>query len=465
MPIQLNTIIHSPEKPYIVQKGSESVFYSPETMVGVRVNQNGAETLASLIPCDTPMNLANRISKKTQRPPQEIIDAIMPFLEKMLSSGYLKLGEEYSSNHISPNDYNTDFKPIQLYLHLTHKCNLSCLYCYNKKYRNEQHCQELTDEEIFGILEESHHMGIKEVIFTGGEPLLDRNILKYALSAQKLNMRVCLITNGTLIEEYDQDMISDFFDMIFISLDSSRETDNDALRGAGAYQKVVRGLQKLCSKKPDIVCLRPVITRLNVDSLHEMPKWAATNFGIQMILPTWYLPNSFEELDTLNLFISSEERNVLNAFASEAKSQGITNVLDCIPFTSRGKCGAGTQIISIDAAGEVFPCQSLHFPELSAGNVRQKSLKEIGRAASMRSFAEITVRSVVNCCDCGLSMVCGGGCRAIAYSLYSNIYAHNELLCTILRQESEERLWSESEKKVPGLEKTESDADHATRSL
>jgi radical SAM protein with 4Fe4S-binding SPASM domain len=297
------------------------------------------------------------------------------------------------------------------------------------------------------VLAEAQSCGIREVIFTGGEPLLREGVLELADHARRLGLRVCLLTNGTLLEKHDPGLLTALFDLIFVSLDSCREVENDRLRGVGSYRRTLRGLQKLCGSKPEAVCLRPVVTRINVQSLSEMPEWAARNLGVKMILPTWYLPNSLAEVDELALFVGKESRHFLQAFADAAKTTGITNILDCIPFTTRGKCGAGSQIVSIDATGEVFPCQALHFSELSAGNVRNQSLKELGQAPAMRGMAEITVSSIAHCHDCGLAMVCGGGCRALAFALYRDIHAHNEFLCSILRQDAEERLWAESEKK------------------
>src|ERR1035441_7339271 len=376
MMIELNQKLFSPRQPYIVERRTEAVFFSPETGVGVLVNSSGRAALRAIRPSDTPLRLASELARRLRRPQAEILAALIPFLQVMISSGYLWLNDSPHETS-GPHSYNTEFHPIQLYIHLTHDCNLSCLYCFNREYRQGLRCPELADSELVRVLAEAQSCGIREVLFTGGAPLL---------------------------------------------------------RGVGSYRRTLRGLQKLCGSKPEAVCLRPVVTRINVQSLSEMPEWAARNLGVKMILPTWYLPNSLAEVDELALFVGKESRHFLQAFADAAKTTGITNILDCIPFTTRGKCGAGSQIVSIDATGEVFPCQALHFSELSAGNVRNQSLKELGQAPAMRGMAEITVSSIAHCHDCGLAMVCGGGCRALAFALYRDIHAHNEFLCSIDRK-------------------------------
>jgi radical SAM protein with 4Fe4S-binding SPASM domain len=60
--------------------------------------------------------------------------------------------------------------------------------------------------------------------------------------------------------------------------------------------------------------------------------------------------------------------------------------------TSSTPGGAGSNIISASATGDVFPCPALHFPELCAGNVRERSLEDIGcnnpAAPLTRNFAD-----------------------------------------------------------------------------
>jgi len=443
--INAQTRLGCPKQPYIFGREDQTVFFSRETFTGVRVNRSGRVVLEAMRKDDTPLLLADRLAQKYQVSAAKILNKLLSFLQAMVDAGYLWLADPPVP--ISKDFYDTSFRPIQMYLHLTHVCNLSCVYCYNKHYRQHVKAPELSLSELIKILEEGTELGIREVVFTGGEPLLRQEVFDLAAYGQKLGMRVCLTTNGTLITQRGADVVATAFDSIFVSLDSCRQPHHDRLRGVGSYQQVVEGVRQLCARKPDKVCLRPVITRHNIESLPEFPVWAAGELGCKLILPTLYLPNSFTELQELHLLPDMEKfRCALKSFEAASKKVGVTNVLDCLSFRSRGKCGAGSQIISVDATGQVFPCQALHFPELSCGNIRKNKLNEIGQALSMRRFAELSLNSIFKCRDCELGPVCGGGCRALAYALYRDIYAYNEFFCPILRKEAEDRLWAESEK-------------------
>jgi radical SAM protein with 4Fe4S-binding SPASM domain len=443
--LNLDTPLRCPGKPYVFEFNNEMIFFSPETNHGVRVNRDGAIVLQAIKDEDNLLSLAERLTGTLNMPSDTLIKHILPFLEKIVKSGYLSLNDTGKCN-INYN-YNTDFHPSKLYLHVTKKCNLSCIYCYNKKYRSRLKVPDLKFSDLISVLNESKEIGIEEVVFTGGEPLLRPEILKLANFAQRNDIKTGLITNGTLIENYNIKSLAESFDFITVSLDSCYEDHHDRLRGRGSFQQVMKGLKVLCKQKKEGICLRPVVTTINIASLSKMPQWAAEELGCGLIIPTMYVPNSFAELNDLGLFVDENKwEQALREFNRTAKEFGVTNILDCLSLKVKGKCGAGSQIISIDSTGDVYPCQGLHFSELCSGNIKSEKLYKLGQSLKMRQIAEISVRSIAICHDCGIAQLCGGGCRAAAYSLYRDVYAYNEFLCPHLRKDVEDALWKEGEK-------------------
>ncbi|MDD1711156.1 MAG: radical SAM protein, partial [Methanoregulaceae archaeon] len=68
-------------------------------------------------------------------------------------------------------------RPVSnLRVSLTPKCNLSCIYCH--KEGEESPKDQLSVEEIAEILRVAAKFEIRSVKFTGGEPLLRRDLLE-----------------------------------------------------------------------------------------------------------------------------------------------------------------------------------------------------------------------------------------------------------------------------------------------
>ncbi|MBO9599329.1 MAG: radical SAM protein, partial [Cohnella sp.] len=61
--------------------------------------------------------------------------------------------------------------PYALAAELTHRCPLSCPYCSNPIELQKRE-NELTTETWLGVLDQASELGVAQIHFTGGEPLL-----------------------------------------------------------------------------------------------------------------------------------------------------------------------------------------------------------------------------------------------------------------------------------------------------
>ena len=103
--------------------------------------------------------------------------------------------------------------PKEIVLEITQKCNQSCLLCFSKK-----EAKEMPLERIKEITDECHTLGIKAVRFTGGEPLLYKDLEKALQYAKKKNLYVLLNTNATVLDEKNKNMLKKYVDNLLISL-------------------------------------------------------------------------------------------------------------------------------------------------------------------------------------------------------------------------------------------------------
>lgn len=70
------------------------------------------------------------------------------------------------------------FKPHKAYLHLTQRCNLNCLYCYNKNNLGKN--EEISTEQWKMIISELKNRGFDYIVFTGGEVTLRNDYIELA---------------------------------------------------------------------------------------------------------------------------------------------------------------------------------------------------------------------------------------------------------------------------------------------
>jgi cyclic pyranopterin phosphate synthase len=109
-----------------------------------------------------------------------------------------------------------------LRISLTEKCNLNCGYCYGNSLCSGESPERLSDPELLKLIEAFSVLGVNKVRFTGGEPLLRRNIVDIiGKTNETASFRVIgLTTNGILLAGMLDSLINAGLNRLNISLDS-----------------------------------------------------------------------------------------------------------------------------------------------------------------------------------------------------------------------------------------------------
>lgn len=135
--------------------------------------------------------------------------------------------------------------PEHVYFSLTNRCNLRCIMCDIAKNTSRVE-DELTTAQVKDIVLQIKEMGIKHIIFSGGEPLLRSDlfeILEFAINSG-IKM-VDIITNGTLLtDDTIKKLVNLKLNHITISLDGLKLI-NSGIRGEMAFEKSERNIDKL----------------------------------------------------------------------------------------------------------------------------------------------------------------------------------------------------------------------------
>ena len=139
-------------------------------------------------------------------------------------------------------------------------CNLACSHCLVSASPTNHTHEMMSLGEIRPVLALAGRLGVKEYYFTGGEPFLNPEM--EAILAETLALGpATVLTNGILLDPERArrlrvlDLDSDYSLDLRVSLDGFDAETNDAIRGAGTFERILRGVQNLLE-----VGLLPVMT-------------------------------------------------------------------------------------------------------------------------------------------------------------------------------------------------------------
>jgi GTP 3',8-cyclase len=229
---------------------------------------------------------------------------------------------------------------------LTDRCNLRCTYCMPAEGlawlpREEQ----LTDDEVGRLIRIGVELlGITEVRFTGGEPLLRRGLLEIVAAAARLTPRprLMLTTNGIGLERIASDLRAAGLDRINVSLDTLDPERFKALTRRDRLDDVLRGLEAAAAAGLTPVKINTVLMRgINEDEAPDLLKFALT-YGYQLRFIEQMPLDAQHQWDRHTMVTAGEILAALAPFGLQPDP------------VSRGTSPAETWLVpgQVDAAGE-----------------------------------------------------------------------------------------------------------------
>lgn len=304
---------------------------------------------------------------------------------------------------------------------LTRACNLACHHC-RAAATGHTPPGELTTPEALALLDGIAAFARPTIILTGGEPLLRADLFDLAAHASALGLRAVAATNGSLLDAAAAHRLARAgVRRISISLDGPDAAAHDAFRGVpGAFDMALRGIA--CAREAGLPFqVNTTLTTANADQLPAIHGLAvrlgAAAHHVFLLVPT----GRAAAMRGMELDAARYEA-LLGWLAERFADSPIEIRATCaphfyrilrqrgIPTQARG-CLAGQSFCFISHTGDVQPCGYL---DLSCGNVRRQSLRDIWESAPL--FRELRDPAAYGgkCGRCQFLRVCGG-CRARAY--------------------------------------------------
>lgn len=148
-------------------------------------------------------------------------------------------------------------------VNVTNRCNLACAHCfiYRDGNPNDERGEMTPDELLAELARVRERHGIRRMLWMGGEPMIRWRMLERGLALFDHNT---ITTNGTIpLKDFGPDVT------YVVSLDGPRDI-NDAVRGEGTFDKVVKNLAALPEDFRPTVTVQCVVHKANQDRLEEL---------------------------------------------------------------------------------------------------------------------------------------------------------------------------------------------------
>ena len=365
-------------------------------------------------------------------------------------SDALRYGRDSSKLPSHLLQFSKDKRPVVVW-NITRRCNLKCVHCYAHA-KDIPFDNELTTDQGKGLIDDLAAFGSPVMLFSGGEPLVRKDLPQLAAYAVEKGMRAVISTNGTLITPKMARTLKEIgLSYVGISLDGMKEI-NDRFRGVnGAFRSALEGIKN--SQDAGIkVGLRFTVNKFNV---MEIPK--IFQLLEEMDIPRvcfYHLVYAGRGSELVKEDLSHEEtRTALDLIIDETKRlhaagkpkevltvdnhadgpyiylrllkedpERAKEVLELLKWNEGNNSGRGIGCVSWD--GEVYADQ--FWRHYSFGNIKDRPFSKIWMDTSEPLLGKLKEKKKHvkgRCATCNWLDVCGGNFRVRAEAVSGDVWA------------------------------------------
>jgi len=306
------------------------------------------------------------------------------------------------------------------------QCNCRCVMCDIWRIRQ---AQEITPSDLEEQSISFRKLGVRWVVFSGGEPQLNEKWNYLARIVRSAGSRVTLLTAGLLLKSQAQ-IVVDSVDDVIVSLDGPPALHNHIRRIPDTFEQMSEGVKALRQIRPDMPVrarctvqkanhrmLRAVIQAAKEIDLTSISFLAADLTSTAFNRPEGWIPDRMgrvaliaEEIDALEAeveqLIDTQRADLESGFVVETPDKLRRIVQHFRAHLGQAdnlapRCNAPWVSAVIEASGDVRPC----FFHPALGNIHRQTLEDVinsPEALQFRSSLDVASNEICRRCVCSL---------------------------------------------------------------
>jgi pyrroloquinoline quinone biosynthesis protein E len=335
-----------------------------------------------------------------------------------------------------PSKLSNGERPLGLLAELTYRCPLGCPYCSNPtKLRHDG--AELTTADWERVIREAAELGALHVHFSGGEPLLHRELPRLVATAREAGLYTNLLTSGIpFSRETAEKLRSAGLDHVQLSLQSDEPSLADQIAGRRSHAAKLE-VARIVREFGWPLTINVVLHRENIDRLPKLIALAEELGADRLELANvqfygWAHRNRTALLPDLDALRDA----AVTVAEARARLKGRLRIDYVLPdaLAERPKpCmeGWGRRYLTVNPQGDVLPCPTASCIEsLRFDNVRQHSLRWIWEESDAFNRFRGTAWMPEPCRSCEWRHTDFGGCRCQA-ALLTGDAANTDPACSL----------------------------------
>ncbi len=335
----------------------------------------------------------------------------------------------------------------ELKIELTYRCPLACIHCSSDATSSNN--IEISPDKCFEIINEAINMGVEEIAFSGGEPLVWRHIEDAIDLAASGNIKVILYTSGlgkNNIEKSLENLRNKGLDTIIFSLYGADAINHEQItRINGSFNKTINAIKN--SKKIGLNTeIHFVALATNYKVLKDIAEMGKQN-GVSNISVLRFVPQGRGYLlksALLNKLQNLELKKIINELRREGYNIRTGSPFNFLLLNDQPKCCSAIDRLIIGPDLRIFPCDA--FKQIISeeivetnefSSLEKSTLNECWKKSlylnTIRNY--LTTEFAEPCKSCKYFENCLSGCLAQKFIYHGNVEKSPDPMCLLIKNE------------------------------
>jgi radical SAM protein with 4Fe4S-binding SPASM domain len=336
---------------------------------------------------------------------------------------------------------------LSVHWELTHRCNERCVHCYLQTQKlgtpaaTRAAERELSTAEGVALLDQMADMGVLQVTFSGGEPLLRADFWELAAHARQRRFGLRVFTNGWSLDgEGCLRQLALLHPLtVEISVYAADAATHDGVTGVpGSWARTTAALRGLHDLGVRTVWKTPLLAANagEVGAMARMAEAVGAAFRLDPVLTARAMGASTWRREPLALRASATQMaqalgELLPQFPAQSQHPAGQHPMDGAGKPGQGPliCSLGRSALLVDPYGTIMPCVEVRTP---LGSVRTQALAAIWQdAAAWEPYLALADKEALpHCRTCRTAPWCVR-CHGAAANETGNLYGPSPAHCRL----------------------------------
>ncbi len=248
----------------------------------------------------------------------------------------------------------------EIKLEVTYKCNLACIHCSSDAGPSSP--LVMSPDECFQVINEAISLGVKKIVFSGGEPLLWPSLTRSVQIASSGGMEVTIYTSGNVdgFHRILDELESSGLKRIIFSVFGTSANEHDEITRIGGSFQTTREAAEFSVSRGLRVELHFVPLSTNFKELEGIVKfsneWGVSQVSVLRFVPqgrgTLLRNRSLDKLQNVRL------RNLISRLRSEGHQIRLGSPYNFFMLNDQPECLAGIDRLIVGPDFRIYPCDA-----------------------------------------------------------------------------------------------------------